>query len=75
MGVDLEQSDVVRADRWDDLEGYGEGRNRRGARPALAARDGDPPWVRPLPGAHGETDSYRDVDAPRRLNRDATSGG
>ena len=55
-----------RADRWDDLEGDGEGRNRRGARPALAPRDDDPPWVRPLPGAHSETDSYRDVDARGR---------
>ena len=28
-------------------KGKGEGRDRRGARPALAPRDDDPPWVRP----------------------------
>ena len=50
------------------LEGKGKGRDRRGARPPVAPRDDDPHWVRPLPGAHGETDSHRDVGAGERVS-------
>ncbi len=53
----------------------GKGRDRRGARPALAPRDDDAPRVRPLPGAHGETDSHRGVDAEDAGRQRSEPGG
>jgi hypothetical protein len=58
-----------RTDWWDDLEGDGEGGDRRGARPAVAARDGGQPGVRPLPEAHRPTDPDRVADARERVSR------